>query len=49
MTDTSIPTTVAQQILLVNHFKTLKLSTFAREYEKVGVEWAYKGIELECF
>lgn len=54
----SIPTTVAPQVLLVNHFKTLKLPTFAREYEKVGIECAREGIdyaryllrlcELEC-
>lgn len=58
MTDTSIPTTVAPQVLLVNYFKTLKLPTFAREYEKVGIECAREGIdyaryllrlcELEC-
>lgn len=58
MTDKSIPTTVAPQVLLVNHFKTLKLPTFAREYEKVGLECAREGIdyaryllrlcELEC-
>lgn len=58
MTDTSIPTTVAPQVLLINHFKTLKLPTFAREYEKVGIECAREGIdyaryllrlcELEC-
>ena len=45
MTDTSIPTTVAPQVLLVNHFKTLKLPTFAREYEKVGIECAREGID----
>ena len=58
MTDTSIPTTVAPQVLLINHFKTLKLPTFAREYEKVGIECAREGVdyaryllrlcELEC-
>lgn len=58
MTDHSIPTTVAPQVLLINHFKTLKLPTFAREYEKVGIECAREGIdyaryllrlcELEC-
>lgn len=45
MTDTSIPTTVAPQVLLVNHFKTLKLPTFAREYEKVGIECAREDID----
>jgi DNA replication protein DnaC len=58
MTDTSIPTTVAPQVLLINHFKTLKLPTFAREYEKVGIECAREDVdyaryllrlcELEC-
>ncbi|MER2511761.1 MAG: IS21-like element helper ATPase IstB [Nitrosomonas ureae] len=58
MTDTSIPTTVAPQVLLLNHFKTLKLPTFAREYEKVGIECAREDVdypryllrlcELEC-
>lgn len=58
MTDTSISTTVAPQVLLINRFKTLKLPTFAREYEKVGIECAREGIdyaryllrlcELEC-
>ncbi len=58
MTDTSIPTTVAPQVLLINHFKTLKLPTFAREYEKVGLECAREDVdyaryllrlcELEC-
>ena len=38
-------TTVAPQVLLVNHFKALKLPTFAREYEKVGVECAREGID----
>ena len=32
----SAETSVAPQVLLVNHFKALKLPTFAREYEKVG-------------
>lgn len=35
-----IPTSVAPQVLLANHFKTLKLPTFAREYEKVALESA---------
>ncbi|WP_292925980.1 IS21-like element helper ATPase IstB [Nitrosomonas sp.] len=58
MTDTSIPTTVAPQVLLINHFKTLKLPTFAREYEKVGLECVREDVdyaryllrlcELEC-
>lgn len=38
-------TTVAPQVLLVNHFKALKLPTFAREYEKVGAECAREGID----
>jgi len=52
------PTTVAPQVLLVSHFKTLRLPTFAREYEKVGIECASEGVdyaryllrlcELEC-
>ena len=33
-------TTVAPQVLLVNHFKAIKLPTFAREYEKVGADCA---------
>ena len=45
MIDSSIPTTVASQILLVNHFKTLKLPTFAREYEKVGIECPCEGVD----
>ena len=56
--DAGIPTTVTPQVLLINHLKTLKLPTFAREYEKVGLECAHDGIdsaryllrlcELEC-
>lgn len=38
-------TTVAPQILLVNHFKALKLPTFAREYEKVGADCAREGVD----
>lgn len=38
-------TVVAPQILLINHFKALKLPTFAREYEKVGAECAHDGID----
>ena len=34
------PTSVSPQVLLTNHFKTLKLPTFAREYEKVALESA---------
>ncbi len=45
MTDSVIPTTVTPQVLLVNHFKTLKLPTFAREYEKVGIECAREGVD----
>lgn len=45
MTDASIPTTVAPQVLLDNHLKTLKLPTFAREYEKVGIECANEGVD----
>ncbi len=33
-----VTTTAAPQVLLVNHFKALKLSTFAREYEKVDAD-----------
>ncbi len=32
-------TTVAPQVLLVNHFKAIKLPTSAREYEKVGADY----------
>ena len=45
MTDTSTSTTVTPQVLLTNHLKTLKLPTFAREYEKVGVECAHEDID----
>lgn len=38
-------TVVAPQILLINHFKALKLPTFAREYEKVGADCAHEGID----
>lgn len=38
-------TTVAPQILLANHFKALKLPTFAREYEKVGADCAREGVD----
>ena len=38
-------TAVAPHILLVNHFKALKLPTFAREYEKVGAECAREGVD----
>jgi len=38
-------TTVAPQVLLLNHFKVLKLPTFAREYEKVGIECAREGVD----
>ena len=46
-TDVSSPqtTTVAPHILLVNHFKALKLPTFAREYEKVGADCAREGVD----
>ena len=33
------PTVVAPQVLLGNHLKALKLPTFAREYEKVAMEF----------
>ena len=33
-------TTVTPQVLLVNHFKVIRLPTFAREYEKVGTDCA---------
>lgn len=45
MSDTSISTTVTPQVLLENHFKALKLPTFAREYEKVGTECANEGVD----
>lgn len=58
MTDTSTPTIIAPQVFLVNHLKTLRLPTFAREHEKVGIECAQEDIdyvhyllrlcELEC-
>jgi hypothetical protein len=38
--DTTALTAVAPQVLLGNHLKTLKLPTFAREYEKVAMESA---------
>lgn len=44
MSDAST-TTVAPQVLLVNHFKALKLPTFAREHEKVGIECANEGVD----
>jgi DNA replication protein DnaC len=37
---TTTQTSVSPQMLLTNHFKTLKLPTFAREYEKVALESA---------
>ena len=40
-----VPTTVAPQVLLINHFKALKLPTFAREYEKVGADCAREGVD----
>lgn len=40
-----LPTSVAPQVLLINHFKALKLPTFAREYEKVGADCAREGID----
>ncbi len=37
----SIGTTMAApQVLFVNHFKAIKLPTFARKYEKVGANCA---------
>jgi DNA replication protein DnaC len=36
----TLSTSVAPQVLLGNHLKTLKLPTFAREYEKVTMESA---------
>jgi DNA replication protein DnaC len=41
----SVQTTVAPQVLLINHFKALKLPTFAREYEKVGIDCAREGVD----
>jgi len=38
-------TTVAPHILLLNHFKALKLPTFAREYEKVGADCARESVD----
>ena len=37
--ETAMPTIVAPQVLLGNHLKALKLPTFAREYEKVAMEF----------
>lgn len=38
-------TTLAPQVLLVNHLKDLRLPSFAREYEKVGIECAREGVD----
>lgn len=38
-------TTVAPQVLLINHLKVLKLPTFAREFDKVSLECAREGID----
>lgn len=40
-----VVTSVASQVLLINHFKALALPTFAREYEKVGADCAREGID----
>lgn len=40
-----VVTSVASQVLLINHFKALTLPTFAREYEKVGADCAREGID----
>ena len=45
MSGTTTSTSVAPQVLLTNHFKALKLPTFAREYEKVGAECARDGVD----
>lgn len=45
MSEASISTTVKPQVLLENHFKALKLPTFAREYEKIGIECANEGVD----
>ncbi len=38
-------TTVAPQVLFVNHFKAIKLPTFAREYEKVSANCTHEGMD----
>jgi DNA replication protein DnaC len=40
MSPDTLPTAVPPQVLLVNHLKSLKLPTFAREYEKTALECA---------
>lgn len=45
MSEASISTTVKPQVLLENHFKALKLPTFAREYERIGIECANEGVD----
>lgn len=40
-----VVTSVASQVLLINHFMALALPTFAREYEKVGADCAREGID----
>jgi DNA replication protein DnaC len=45
MNDAPASTTIAPQVLLIDHFKALKLPTFAREYEKVGIECASEDID----
>lgn len=42
-------TSVAPQVLLINHFKALKLPTFAREYEKVGADCAREGVDYSRY
>ena len=45
MNPSDAATSVAPQVLLINHFKALKLPTFAREYEKVGADCAREGVD----
>ncbi len=45
MNDTPASTTIAPQVLLIDHFKALKLPTFAREFEKVGIECASEDVD----
>jgi len=45
MNPSDAATSVAPQVLLINHFKALKLPTFAREYEKVGADCARERVD----
>lgn len=42
---TATATSVTPPVLLLDHFKALKLPTFAREYEKVGADCAREGVD----